>query len=146
MTLKITKINSCSYNQQGEPEFVCECGPEFDYVVCTIQTGEKNEENNATLEAWLLENTPEPYVEPEVDLVEMEIHAGHLRRSERTAMFAQTIDKITPMWYDNMSLADKATVAAWRTAWLDYPSTAVLPEITAEVANLFDLPFDDGTD
>lgn len=146
MTLKITKINSCSYNQNGDPEFVCECGPEFDYVVCTILDGEKNEENNAILEAWLVENTPTPYVEPEVDLEEQAIHAAHVRRSERDKAFAKTIDKITPLWYDNMTLADKAVVAEWRSAWLDYPETAVEPQITAEVANLFNLPFDDGLD
>lgn len=146
MTLKITKINSCSYNAHGDPEFVCECGPEFDYVVCTIQDGEKNEENNAFLEAWLEENTPEQYVEPEVDQAERDEHAANLRRSERNTAFEETIDKITPLWYDNMSLDDKATIAVWRTAWLDYPATGVKPEVTAEVANIFDLVFDDGLD
>ena len=49
------------------------------------------------------------------------------RRDEREVMFANTIDRMNPTWYNSLSNAQKAELSTWRQGWLDYPSTGVYP-------------------
>ena len=50
------------------------------------------------------------------------------RRAERSEMFAQTIDKINPLWYSLLTTEQQSELATWRTAWLNYPATGNKPE------------------
>ena len=49
------------------------------------------------------------------------------RRAERATAFSTTIDRLNPIWYDGLTDLQKAEIAAWRTAWLNYPETNVKP-------------------
>lgn len=50
------------------------------------------------------------------------------RRAERSEVFAQTIDKINPLWYSLLTTEQQSELATWRTAWLNYPATGDKPE------------------
>ena len=50
------------------------------------------------------------------------------RRIMRKDAFSSTIDKMNPLWYDSLTEEQQTSLAAWRTAWLDYPSTGDKPE------------------
>jgi len=50
------------------------------------------------------------------------------RRAYRSKVFSNTLDKLNPLWYNLLTEQQKLDLAEWRQAWLDYPSTGVIPE------------------
>lgn len=50
------------------------------------------------------------------------------RREQREEKFANTIDKITPVWFEDLTEDQKARVKAFRAAWLDYPTSGNIPD------------------
>jgi hypothetical protein len=58
------------------------------------------------------------------------------RRAERKGVFSETLDVMNPLWYEGLSVQEKADVSTWRQEWLDYPSTGVVPNSTL-VDNIF---------
>lgn len=63
-----------------------------------------------------------------IDIVKSADEIADERRDERQMKFAQTIDKANHWWEQSLTDAQKAEVATWRQAWLDYPSTGVKPD------------------
>lgn len=139
MTLKITNVKSAHVRADDTVAFIVDCGDILD-VETAVQSGEKNEYNNAMLEAWLAVNTPTPYVDPRTaeQLVEEQKDE---RRQYRSTIFATTLDLVNGIWYESLDQLDKDALAAWRQAWLDYPDTGVEPS-SDTVAHIFGM--DDG--
>jgi len=50
------------------------------------------------------------------------------RREERTIEFSNTLDLMQPLWFSDLTLEQQEGLAAWRQAWLEYPSTGIKPE------------------
>ena len=50
------------------------------------------------------------------------------RRVERAIIFSTTLDLMNPIWYDSLTDDEQTALAAWRTAWLDYPATGTRPD------------------
>ncbi len=48
------------------------------------------------------------------------------RREEMDAVFAVTIDKMNPVWWDTLSSDEQAGFKAFRKVWLDYVKTGTL--------------------
>ena len=46
---------------------------------------------------------------------------------DRQYIFQFTLDKMHPLWYEDLSESDKSSLAEWRQAWLDYPATGIMP-------------------
>ena len=68
-----------------------------------------------------------PFSQAEID----EIESGNTladRREERRRKFANTIDKMNPIWYEELSSTGQDDLREWRQTWLDYPSTGVKPD------------------
>ena len=61
MTLNITDVVCAQYSKEGRVLFCVLCDVHDGLVTTGIQSGEKNTNNNAVLEGWLLSNTPDPY-------------------------------------------------------------------------------------
>lgn len=61
MTLNITDVVFAQYSKEGRVLFYVLCEDNDGLVTTEIQSGEKNANNNAVLEGWLLSNTPDPY-------------------------------------------------------------------------------------
>jgi len=57
------------------------------------------------------------------------------RRQQREYVFAQTIDKMNTIWYDTLTDTQKETLATWRSEWLNYPATNIIP--TVDVTEIF---------
>ena len=51
------------------------------------------------------------------------------RRMEREEVFAETLDKMNPIWYSQLSETQLAELEVWRQAWLDYPDTGIKPDM-----------------
>ena len=60
---------------------------------------------------------PATELSPEEKIVE-------LRREFRTAVFAQTIDKLNPIWFATLGSEERVELERWRQAWLDYPAAS----------------------
>lgn len=50
------------------------------------------------------------------------------RREHRKEIFSKTLDKMTPPWYQTLTEDQKERLSAFRQAYLDYPSTGVIPD------------------
>ena len=50
------------------------------------------------------------------------------RREERRRKFANTLDKMNPIWYEELSSTEQDDLREWRQTWLDYPETGVKPD------------------
>ena len=140
MTLVIEQIHSATEQEDGTVLFITTSSGIPD-VHSYILGGEKNADNDEKLRNWLLRNTPDPYVETR-DLEELE---RQKRRGERDNVFQHTIDNINPLWYETLSTQMKSDLAAWRAAWLNYPSTGVKPSIKS-VEEFFNMWHDEGDD
>lgn len=46
------------------------------------------------------------------------------RRAERTSEFSQTLDRMSPLWYNSLTTAQQTSLSTWRTEWLNYPGSA----------------------
>lgn len=53
----------------------------------------------------------------------------------RSNVFAATLDKMNPVWYNTLTDDQKTRLASWRQEWLDYPSTNTEP--TTDVSDIF---------
>ena len=49
------------------------------------------------------------------------------RREERANEFSITLDLMQPLWYSTLTPTQQTSLATWRQAWLDYPSTGIKP-------------------
>lgn len=52
------------------------------------------------------------------------------RRMEREEKFADTVDKMNPMWYQGLTTEEQSALNNWRVGWLEYPSTGIIPDDT----------------
>tara|TARA_R110002124_G_C8940816_1_gene512678 strand:+ start:1313 stop:1666 length:354 start_codon:yes stop_codon:yes gene_type:complete len=52
------------------------------------------------------------------------------RRMEREEKFADTVDKMNPMWYQGLTTEEQSDLNNWRLDWLEYPSTGIIPDDT----------------
>ena len=50
------------------------------------------------------------------------IPENEFRRKERTLEFAETIDKLNPIWFDTLTTEQQNDLRTWRQSWLNYPS------------------------
>jgi len=56
-------------------------------------------------------------------------------RHYRALKFEVTVDKMNPVWYNNLTSDQQTRLAAWRQEWLDYPTTNTEP--TTDVTDIF---------
>ena len=74
------------------------------------------------------ENNPESYVGGYIDTAEIASVEQYTEpRVERDQVFAATIDRVNPVWFNSLSDDQKSELGVWRQAWLDYPETGVRP-------------------
>jgi len=52
------------------------------------------------------------------------------RREERRDKFANTLDRMNPVWHNSLTAPQQNDLATWRTQWLEYPSTGIIPDDT----------------
>ena len=76
-----------------------------------------------TLGAW---SEVTPFSQAEIDEIESDNTLVD-RREERRRKFANTIDKMNPIWFEELSSTEQDDLIEWRQTWLDYPSTGVKP-------------------
>ena len=50
------------------------------------------------------------------------------RREERRRKFAETIDKMNPIWLEELSSTAYDDLREFRQTWLDYPATGIKPD------------------
>ena len=67
---------------------------------------------------WLANNTPTAYQVEKVTIY----NNPDMRRKDREIEFANTIDRMNPVWWDSYTQAQKDEITAWRQAWLQYPN------------------------
>jgi len=85
--------------------------------------------DNSWIGKELLDGTLVASVEQLEDIIETKgITAEQKRRNERAEMFAITLDRINPLWYDSLTQQQKDDLSVWRQAWLDYPETEIRPD------------------
>lgn len=91
----------------------------------TIETwrGPKKESRIGTTMNDVVVADIQPYIEPT---------PPHIIRSQ---IFAQTIDKMNPMWYNTLSEDQVSRLTSWRQEWLDYPET--LQDPVTDVSDIF---------
>ena len=77
-----------------------------------------------TLGAW---SAVTPFSQAEIDEIESEQTLVD-RREERRRKFANTIDKMNPIWFEELSSTDQDDLREWRQTWLDYPATGIKPD------------------
>lgn len=71
---------------------------------------------------------PDDYIGKELSGVVVHSYDVYLSpREEREEIFAQTLDRMNPVWYNSLSDDQRAELSTWRQAWLDYPETGVRP-------------------
>ena len=68
-----------------------------------------------------------PFSQAEIDEIESEQTLVD-RREERRRKFANTLDKMNPIWFEELSSTEQDDLREWRQTWLDYPSTGVKPD------------------
>jgi len=56
------------------------------------------------------------------------------RREDRADVFADTVDRMNPVWYNSLTIEQQTELSTWRQAWLDYPATGTRP-IDLEIFN-----------
>ena len=75
------------------------------------------------------ENDPDSYIGQEYDgVVVAELVDEDAPRQERLDVFAKTIDRMSPLWYNSLTQQQQEDLATWRQAWLDYPETGIRPD------------------
>jgi hypothetical protein len=78
-----------------------------------------------------VETTDKKYVDGEV--VDIPLTTEELveaRREERRDKFANTLDRMNPVWHNSLTAPQQNDLATWRTQWLEYPSTGIIPDDT----------------
>ena len=70
----------------------------------------------------LVEQTAEEAAEAEA------IQLTEDRRDERRQAFTYTLDKMNPIWYEELSSTEQDDLREWRQTWLDYPATGIKPD------------------
>ena len=68
-----------------------------------------------------------PFTQAEIDEIESDNTLAD-RREERRRKFANTLDKMNPIWYEELSSTEQDDLREWRQTWLDYPETGVKPD------------------
>lgn len=125
MTLKIIEVLSARYLMEDHSQigFMTNCEGFTDVeALFSARTDKVNQANNNLCQAWLdAGNTPTAYVEPESTATVLT--QAEERRNDRREEFSYTLDKMNSIWYDSLSSAELSELTAWRTAWLDYPTT-----------------------
>ena len=125
MTLKIIEVLSARYLMEDHSQigFMTNCEGFTDVeALFSDKTDEVNQANNNLCQAWLdAGNTPTAFVEPESTATVLT--QAEERRNDRREEFFYTLDKMNSIWYDSLSSAELSELTAWRTAWLDYPTT-----------------------
>jgi hypothetical protein len=125
MTLKIIEVLSARYLMEDHSQigFMTNCEGFTDVeTLFSARTDKVNQANNNLCQAWLdAGNTPTAFVEPESTATVLT--QAEERRNDRREEFFYTLDKMNSIWYDSLSSAELSELTAWRTAWLDYPTT-----------------------
>ena len=125
MTLKIIEVLSARYLMEDHSKigFMTNCeGFTNVEALFSDRTDEVNQANNNLCQAWLdAGNIPTTYVEPEY--TGTVLTQDEERRNDRREEFSHTLDKMNSIWYDSLSSAELSELKAWRTSWLDYPTT-----------------------
>lgn len=125
MTLKITEVLSARYLMEGDNKigFLTNCEGATDVEAqFSDKTDAVNQANNNLCQAWLdAGNTPTAYVEPEY--TGTVLTQDEERRNDRRQEFSQTLDKMNPLWHESLSSDELSELRAWRTSWLNYPTT-----------------------
>jgi len=125
MTLKIIEVLSARYLMEDHSQigFMTNCEGFTDVeTLFSARTDKVNQANNNLCQAWLdAGNTPTAFVEPESTATVLT--QAEERRNDRREEFSYTLDKMNSIWYDSLSSAELSELTAWRTAWLDYPTT-----------------------
>ena len=67
------------------------------------------------------------FTESEIDAIESE-ELTERRRTERADKFSDTLDKMNPIWYSELTSEQQTELATFRNTWLDYPETGVKPD------------------
>ena len=121
MSIKITSVQSATYDANGGVLFTVSVG-DVTGVVVPIFNRPKDKRNDDILRAWLADtnNSVAAYVAPPTPAP---TPFDVTRREERREEFANTLDRMNPLWHNSLTSAQQAQLATWRTAWLNYPNS-----------------------
>ena len=72
----------------------------------------------------------EPYIQRKSEFEKLKTLASI--RSQREAECFQVINR-GALWYDNLTVEQKAELAVWYQAWLDAPQTGIIPDLPSWV-------------
>lgn len=113
----VHSVNSAHYDKDGDVYYMVDAtlkGERFSSMRHDVPSPHEDADEVCT--TWLASNSITAYSKTEWD-----------RRQEREEMFAATIDRMNPVWYDGLTDSQKTDLATWRQQWLDYPSTGTEP-------------------
>ena len=122
MTSRITSVQSAKYDEHNRAVFTVTVGDITD-VETYIFNRPQDAVNDSLLRKWLADENnsvaayvpdPEPIPDPR-DIT---------RRNDRQEEFANTLDRLNPIWYNSLTTEQRTELATWRTAWLDYPEAS----------------------
>ena len=119
MTLQLNRVVGAKYDAGGMLDFelLASVDGAAEGTVFHCLGGDYPDVDAACVE-WLASNTPTAYQPVEITVNNLDV-----RRQEREAEFAKTIDKMNPVWWDSFTQTQKDEIAAWRQAWLQYPNS-----------------------
>ena len=113
--MQFSEVISASVQTDGRVAFIVEDTKENQYTHYIPSSLRAFDDG---CKAWLEDNTP--------TLDSETIYEK--RRIIRRDMFSNTIDRMNPVWWSQLTTAQQQSFHAFRQVWLDYPANGTIPE------------------
>jgi hypothetical protein len=130
-----SKLEHMGYPNGGlKMYYVIVIGSEIDSATDRLKHAETNAlRSGGTIVTFneYVDTVDKMYVDGEV--VDIPLNTEELleaRREERRDKFVNTLDRMNPVWHNSLTAPQQNDLATWRTQWLEYPSTGIIPDDT----------------